>query len=206
MKNKTEKGFNTTVLMKEFTYLVGEFGELAEAIKNPEREDLDEALVDMCIFLFAMYEILEEDSYEYIMRKMIINEAREYDVSPTGYEVRVDSKDNTSAQNFLSDLSVSDIQQRIFENKKNKGFNIDPENIEREYVCMGEEISELFIALRKDITTEVLDAMTDLMIYILGIFEMRGENGYDLITKKMALNESRVYKKTSSGEFDKVLE
>lgn len=204
--NKAQQGFNLDDPWMDFAYLVGEFGELAEGIKNSEREDVIESIVDMYVFALGLYEMYESDGYELTIKKMIINERRKYKKSSTDYWVR----NNREVKEKIKDIIIpkthklhtfGELQIRAFKNKKNKGFNVNALKIEEEYINLGEEISELFVGLRRGKDDEFLDALTDVCIYLLGIFEMYKLNGYEYITKKMRLNEKRYYMKTGQGTF-----
>ncbi len=204
--NKAKQGFNLNDPWMDFAYLVGEFGELAEGIKNSEREDVIESVVDMFVFALGLFEMYEVDGYEFLIKKMIINENRRYKKSSTDYWVRK----NREEKEKISDIIIPEnhelhtfgkLQKRAYKNKKNKGFNVNALKIEEEYVNLGEEISELFVGLRRGKDEEFLDALTDVCIYLLGLFEMYKLNGYEYITKKMTLNEKRYYMKTGQGTF-----
>jgi len=158
----------------------------------------------MCILSLGLYAIYKVDGYQYIVRKMIINEKREYKKRGRYYNIRVDREEKANLSKVkipknMVNLTLKQLQVRIMKNKIKKGFNLDPKKIEVEYVCLGEEISEMFMALRKGNKEEFLEALTDLFIYLVGLFGIFKVDSYELITQKIALNEKRVYQKSKSG-------
>jgi len=77
IRNKIEKGFNTTNIEKEFCLLYGEVGEAYEAFRK-KKSDLDLELADVAIYLFGISEILGIDLEEAINKKLQINRERVY--------------------------------------------------------------------------------------------------------------------------------
>lgn len=77
IRNKIEKGFNTTNIEKEFCLLYGEVGEAYEAFRK-KKSDLDLELADVAIYLFGISEILGIDLEEAINKKLQINRKRVY--------------------------------------------------------------------------------------------------------------------------------
>ena len=73
-QNKLNKGFNTTNVEKEL------YGEVAEAFDayRKKKEDLNEELADIAIYLLGLSEMLGFDLEEEIMRKVSKNEKRVY--------------------------------------------------------------------------------------------------------------------------------
>ncbi len=92
--------------------------------------------------------------------------------------------------------TTADVQKRIYENKKNHGFNIT--DISMEFCLTFGELSEAYDAWRKR-KGSLGEELADTVIYLLGLAEI---NGIDLgveIDKKMLVNEGRVYKKDKNG-------
>jgi NTP pyrophosphatase (non-canonical NTP hydrolase) len=79
LKNKEEKGFNTTDIAMEFC-LTHE--ELAEAYRAYYKKlpDLGEELADVAIYLLAIAEILGIDLEKEIVQKMEKNRKRKYKI------------------------------------------------------------------------------------------------------------------------------
>ena len=88
MKNKLEKGFNTTDVALEFCHA---HEELSEAFHkyNKRAEGVAEELADVAIFLLGMSEILGFDLEEELIKKVKINKNRKYkkEKSPDGKDV-----------------------------------------------------------------------------------------------------------------------
>src|SRR3981081_2916251 len=90
MKNKLEKGFNTSDLALEFCRA---YEELSEAFSklNHREEGVGEELADVVIFLLGMCEILGIDLETELTQKIAKNRSRKYRVtkSPDGKDVFV---------------------------------------------------------------------------------------------------------------------
>ena len=87
-------------------------------------------------------------------------------------------------------MSTKEIQQRIYQNKINKGWNVT--SIEKEIVLMLGETSEFYEAFRKHLPT-VGEELADIAIYLLGLAEIMGVDLGEEIFKKMETNEKRKY-------------
>lgn len=77
-ENKLNKGFNTTDVNKEFCLLYGEVAEAYEAWLK-KKDDLNEELADIAIYLMGLSEMLGFDLIKEIENKMIKNEKRVYE-------------------------------------------------------------------------------------------------------------------------------
>lgn len=86
-QNKINKGFNTTNVEKEFCYLYGEVGEAFDAYRK-KKDDLNEELADVAIFLMGLSEMLGFDLETEIINKMAKNEKRVYK-NINGVDVRI---------------------------------------------------------------------------------------------------------------------
>jgi len=88
MRNKKEKGFNTTDVALEFCHA---YEELSEAFHkfNKCESGVAEELADVAIFLLGMSEILGFDLERELVRKVKINKNRVYkkEKSPDGKNV-----------------------------------------------------------------------------------------------------------------------
>ena len=78
MENKKKHGFNTTDIEFELLRLHGEANELFEAWRKNNKENINEELADVGIFLLGIAEMLGSDLGEDIVNKMKINEKRVY--------------------------------------------------------------------------------------------------------------------------------
>ena len=77
MENKKRHGFNTTDVNTEFLYLYGEVAEAYDAWRK-KKDDLDEELADIAIYLLGLSEILGVDLEAEIEKKMAKNKKRVY--------------------------------------------------------------------------------------------------------------------------------
>lgn len=76
-QNKLKKGFNTTDVNKEFCFLYGEVSEAYDAWKK-KKDDLNEELADVAIYLMGLSEMLGFDLADEIEKKVSKNEKRVY--------------------------------------------------------------------------------------------------------------------------------
>ena len=76
-QNKLNKGFNTTDVNKEFCLLYGEVSEAYDAWKK-KKDDLNEELADIAIYLMGLSEMLSFDLADEIEKKVSKNEKRVY--------------------------------------------------------------------------------------------------------------------------------
>lgn len=88
MRNKIEKGFNTTDIAQEFCRA---YEELSEAFSklNKHEDGVGEEFADVVIFLLGMAEILEIDLEKELIQKIEKNKNRKYkkSKSPDGKDV-----------------------------------------------------------------------------------------------------------------------
>lgn len=77
LKNKIEKGFNTTDIYKEFCFT---HEELSEAFRAYDKKlsNIGEELADVAIFTLGISEILKIDLEKEIIKKMAKNKKRVY--------------------------------------------------------------------------------------------------------------------------------
>lgn len=76
-QNKLNKGFNTTDVNKEFCLLYGEVAEAYDAWKK-KKDDLNEELAYIAIYLMGLSEMLGFDLADEIEKKVSKNEKRVY--------------------------------------------------------------------------------------------------------------------------------
>lgn len=76
-QNKINKGFNITNVEKEFCFLYGEVAEAFDAYRK-RKDDLNEELADIAIYLLGLSEMLGFDLENEIMKKISKNEKRVY--------------------------------------------------------------------------------------------------------------------------------
>ena len=77
-QNKLNKGFNTKNVEKEFCFLYGEVAEAFDAYRK-KKDDLNEELADIAIYLLGLSEMLGFDLEDEIMKKVSKNEKRIYE-------------------------------------------------------------------------------------------------------------------------------
>lgn len=86
-QNKLNKGFNTTDVNKEFCLLYGEVAEAYDAWKK-KKDDLNEELADIAIYLMGVSEMLGFDLADEVEKKVSKNEKRVYK-NINGVNVRI---------------------------------------------------------------------------------------------------------------------
>ena len=86
-QNKLNKGFSTTDVNKEFCLLYGEVAEAYDAWRK-KKEDLNEELADIAIYLMGLSEMLGFDLEDEIEKKVSKNEKRIYK-NVDGVNVRI---------------------------------------------------------------------------------------------------------------------
>ncbi|MBU1204352.1 MAG: hypothetical protein KKA61_02680 [Nanoarchaeota archaeon] len=97
-------------------------------------------------------------------------------------------------------MDLSKLQKEIYQNKLDKGFNVI--DIGKEIILMTEELGELARAYKnsdkkpaREIShkDEMIDAITDLMVYCLGLCEMLGVNSKEVLEKVVENNKKRAH-------------
>jgi len=91
----------------------------------------------------------------------------------------------------MKELTLREIQKRIWDNKVKKGFNTT--DISKEFLYLTEELGEAVRAYRKDSKDDLAEEIVDLIIYSLGLLEMLDKDEYEEIMKKIEKNEKREY-------------
>ena len=76
-ENKVNKGFNTTNVELEFCLLYGEVAEAVDAYRK-KKDDLNEELADIAIYLLGISEMLGYDLEDEIVKKVSKNKKRVY--------------------------------------------------------------------------------------------------------------------------------
>ncbi|MFA7191980.1 MAG: MazG-like family protein [Candidatus Paceibacterota bacterium] len=93
MRNKVEKGFNTTDMALDFCRA---HEELSEAFSkfNKNQDGVAEELADVMIFILGMCEILGYDLEKELVRKIEVNKHRKYikTKSPDGKDIFIREK------------------------------------------------------------------------------------------------------------------
>lgn len=89
-------------------------------------------------------------------------------------------------------MIISKLQQEVWQNKLDKGFNTSDINLEFNFTYA--ELTEAFQAYRKKLP-DLGEELADVVIYILGLASMLNINLEQEIEKKVARNKNRQYKK-----------
>lgn len=97
----------------------------------------------------------------------------------------------------MHELTLREIQKRIWDNKVKKGFNTT--DISKEFLYLAEELGEAVRAYRKDDKDELAEEIVDLIIYSLGLLKMLGRDSYGELIKKIEKNEKREYTGKKGG-------
>lgn len=84
------------------------------------------------------------------------------------------------------------LQKEIFQNKLDKGFNVN--DINKEFCFTYGELSEAYDAYRKR-KNDLGEELADVAIYLMGLSEMLGFNLEEEIVKKVAINKERKYER-----------
>ena len=115
---------------------------------------------------------------------------------------RVRELEAENSKNIERASEYENRQKRIFENKKNHGFNTT--NVYQEARYILEEVAELMRAIEKDDMENLKEELADIVIFSYGCAEVAGVGDLDeKIFEKMAINEGRKYIQTEDGDFIK---
>ena len=90
-------------------------------------------------------------------------------------------------------IDLKQLQKDIFQNKIDKWFNTT--NIDMEFNLIHWELAEAFESHNKGLW-KTWEELADVTIYILWLSEILWIDLEDEITKKIAINKARKYKKT----------
>ncbi len=88
-------------------------------------------------------------------------------------------------------MEMKKVQQEIFQNKVNKGFNIT--DVNKEFCLLYGEVAEAYEAWRKK-KDDLGEELADVAIYLMGLSEILGFDLEKEILNKISKNEKRVYK------------
>ena len=91
-------------------------------------------------------------------------------------------------------LDLKELQNEVYQNKVNHGFNVTDLNIE---FCLAYgELGEAYMAWIKK-KDDLGEELADVAIYLMGISEILGINLEEEIQNKIKKNAQRVYKKVN---------
>ncbi len=89
-------------------------------------------------------------------------------------------------------MDLKKLQEDIFQNKKDKGFNIS--DVNKEFCLLYGEVAEAYDAFNKK-KDDLGEELADIAIYLLGLSEILNIDLGEEIEKKVSKNKSRIYKK-----------
>lgn len=106
-----------------------------------------------------------------------------------------------------ADKPLKRLQERIYQNKVAKGFNIldDYQGINQEICCLAEELGELAKAHRRGDRELVVDSVVDTLIYSLGLLKILGVEADIEVEEVLTEIEKRQYRRSPDGTWTKVL-
>lgn len=87
-------------------------------------------------------------------------------------------------------------QKLAWNNKLAKGFNTS--NVPLEFCLLSGELAEAFDAWHKG-RAGVAEELADTAIFLLGLAEMVGADLQEAVEAKLAINETRVYRRMPNG-------
>ncbi len=91
----------------------------------------------------------------------------------------------------IQKMKMNEMQEEIYQNKLNKGFNVT--DINEEFCLLYGEVAEAYDAWRKKKAT-IGEELADIAIYLMGLSEILDIDLESEIEKKVAINKDRVYK------------
>ncbi len=91
-------------------------------------------------------------------------------------------------------MELRDMQERVYQNKLNHGFNVT--NVELEFCLLEGELSEAFEAYIKK-HDNLGEELADTAIYLLGLAQILGVDLQAEVERKMKINEGREYVKVN---------
>ena len=89
-------------------------------------------------------------------------------------------------------MDLKKLQKEIFQNKKDKGFNIT--DVNKEFCLLYGEVAEAYDAFNKK-KDDLGEELADIAIYLLGLSEILDIDLGEEIEKKVSKNKSRIYKR-----------
>ena len=97
-------------------------------------------------------------------------------------------------------ISLSDLQKQVYQNKIDKGFDIrdNKENIYKQFCYMQGELSEAFEAYHKNLGN-LGEELADVVLYILGLCEIKKIDLETEILKKLEVIKKRKYVKINGS-------
>ena len=96
-------------------------------------------------------------------------------------------------------MTIEQIQQAVYQNKLDKGFNVT--DVNKEFCLLYGETSEAYESWQKK-KDDVGEELADVAIYLLGLAEILGVSLEQEIYKKMKVNTCREYE-TKDGVLTK---
>ena len=88
-------------------------------------------------------------------------------------------------------MDLREVQNVVYKNKIDKGFNVT--DINKEFCLLYGEVAEAYEAWRKK-KDDLGEELADIAIYLLGLSEILGIDLASEIEKKVVINHDREYK------------
>lgn len=93
-------------------------------------------------------------------------------------------------------MDIHTAQKLAWDNKQAKGFNTT--DVPLEFGLLTAEVGEAFTAWRKSLP-DFDEELADVFLYLVALAEMTGIDLADAVTRKMQINEGRVYTRNENG-------
>lgn len=146
IKNKVEKGFNTTDIEQEFRSLYSELEEALDAYRNESVERVAEELADVTIYTLGIAELLGIDMEEAINNKMTVNENRVYVKREDGTPVKLGAVHLPSGQELGTPFAKITFNQEGRLDLENLRKTVEKYNrMYFEFPYTQEELGELYL-------------------------------------------------------------
>ena len=87
-------------------------------------------------------------------------------------------------------MTIKEMQKEIFQNKREKGFNVT--DVNKEFCLLYGEVGEAYDAWRKK-HANLGEELADIAIYLMGLSEILGIDLGKEIENKMEINKNRDY-------------
>lgn len=101
----------------------------------------------------------------------------------------------------MTEFNTKKIQERIYQNKIDKGFNTT--DIPKEFCYLYSEVAEAFEAFRKG-ESNFGEELADVAIFLLGIAEIKNIDLGSEVLRKMEIIEKRRYYRSKTGNLIKL--
>lgn len=200
----SRRGYKVSLLgtNKKIDVIVANYDELALNLKRIAREEFesnDSYNHDSNNFSFISARLANEFEESLKYSVTVYDRTLQKNVVTYLFDV-AHNKEITADEITLGDYLGR--QQRIFDNKVAHGFNTT--NVYQEARYILEEVAELMRAVEKKDDENILEELSDIVIFAYGCAAVAGVGDLDTkIFEKMKINENRTYTQNSEGDFVK---